>query len=182
MNTIAEARPRVGPVQIGVILAVLVTAGIHLYYDIYVEDPATPGFWLFLGNVLGFPVLTALLYSSATLVARYRRVIRMALIAQATASVISFFYVYLAILGISFDRLGLVAKAAEILIIVLLTVEAATNKGEEDERGAGSAVVQLVIGLLAGGALFVATIPWISDNSFDYLFLGFQTILRNHTG
>ena len=177
MNAIAEARPRVGPVQIGVILAALVTAGIHLYYDIFVEDPATPGFWLFLGNVLGFPVLTALLYSPIPLVGRFRRVVRTALIAQATASVISFFYVYLAVLGTSFDRVGLVAKAAEILIIVLLTVEAATNKGEEDERGAGNAVVQLVIGLLVGVALFVATIPWISDNSWDYLFLGFRIIL-----
>lgn len=182
MNTIAEARPRVGPVQIGVIIAALVTAGIHLYYDIYVEDPATPGFWLFLGNVLAFPILTALLYSSIPLVARYRRIIRMALIAQATASVISFFYVYLAILGTAFDRVGLVAKAAEVLIIVLLTVDAATNKGEEDERDAGSAVVQLAIGLLAGAAFFVATIPWISDNSWDYLFLGFQMILGNHAG
>lgn len=182
MNAIAEARPRVGPVQIGVILAALVTAGIHLYYDIFIEDPAAPGFWLFLGNVLGFPVLTALLYSPIPLVARFRRVIRTALIAQATASVISFFYVYLVILGISFDRVGLVAKAAEVLIIVLLTVDAATNKGEEDERGVGSAVVQLAIGLLAGVALFVATIPWISDNSWDYLFLGFQMFLGNHAG
>ena len=76
------------------------------------------------------------------------------------------------ILQTSFDRVGLVAKAAEILVIVLLTVDAATNKGEEDERGARSAVVQLVVGLLLGVVLFVLTIPWISDNSWDYLFLG----------
>jgi hypothetical protein len=39
----------------------LVTAGIHLYYDIYIEDPARPGFWLFVGNVIGFLVLPAAL-------------------------------------------------------------------------------------------------------------------------
>jgi hypothetical protein len=172
MNSIAENRPRIGPVQVGVILMALVTAGIHLYYDLYVEDPATPGFWLFLGNVIGFVVLPAALYSPIPLVRRFRRAVRTVLIAQATASVISFLYVYLLILQTSFDRVGLVAKAAEILVIVLLTVDAATNKGEEDERGAGSAVVQLVVGLLLGIGLFVLTIPWISDNSWDYLFLG----------
>ncbi len=180
MNAIAEIRPRIGPVQAGVILMSLVTAGIHLYYDIYIEDPARPGFWLFLGNVIGFVVLPAALYSSIPLVERFRRVVRTALIAQATASVISFLYVYLVILQISFDRVGLVAKAAEILVIVLLTVEAATNKGEGNERSAGSALVQLVAGLLLGGGMFVAMIPLISDNSWDYLFLGLQAILGNN--
>ena len=75
---------------IGVILMALVTAGIHLYYDIFVEDPATPGFWLFLGNVIGFVVLPIALYSSIPLVGRFRRAVRTVLIAQATASVISF--------------------------------------------------------------------------------------------
>lgn len=173
MNAIAEIRPRIGPVQIGVILMSLVTAGIHLYYDIYIEDPARPGFWLFLGNVINFVVLPAALYSSIPLVGRVRRVVRTALIAQATASVISFLYVYLVILQMAFDRVGLVAKAAEVLVIVLLTVEASTNKeGEDDDRGVRSALVQLVIGLLLGAGLFVATIPLISDNSWDYLFLG----------
>ena len=179
MNAFAEIRPRIGPVQAGVILMALVTAGIHLYYDIYVEDPARPGFWLFLGNVIGFLVLPAALYSPIPLVERFRRVVRTLLIAQATASVISFLYVYLVILQISFDRVGLVAKAAELLVIVLLTIEAATNKGEGNERSAGSALVQLVIGLLLGAGLFIATIPLISDNSWDYLFLGFQIILGN---
>ena len=172
MNTIAEVRPRIGLVQAGVILMALITAGIHLYYDIYIEDPALPGFWLFLGNVIGFVIMPAALYSSIPLVERFRRVIRTALVAQATASIVSFLYVYLVILQISFDRVGLVAKAAELLVIVLLTVEAATNKGEDDERGAGSALVQLVVGLSLGAGLFVATIPLISDNSWDYLFLG----------
>ncbi len=173
MNAIAEIRPRIGPVQFGVILMSLVTAGIHLYYDIYIEDPARPGFWLFLGNVINFVVLPAALYSSIPLVGRVRRVVRTALIAQATASVISFLYVYLVILQISFDRVGLVAKAAEILVILLLTIEASTkNEGEDDERSVGSALVQLVVGLLLGIMLFVATIPLISDNSWDYLFLG----------
>lgn len=173
MNAIAEIRPRIGPVQIGVILMSLVTAGIHLYYDIYIEDPARPGFWLFLGNVINFVVLPAALYSSIPLVGRVRRVVRTALIAQATASVISFLYVYLVILQMAFDRVGLVAKAAEVLVIVLLTVEASTNKeGEDDDRSVRSALVQLVVGLLLGAGLFVATIPLISDNSWDYLFLG----------
>ncbi len=172
INSFAETRPRIGPVQVGVILMALVTAGIHLYYDIYIEDPARPGFWLFLGNVINFVVLPVALYSSILLVGRFRRVVRTALIAQATASVISFLYVYLLILQTSFDRVGLVAKAAEILVIVLLTVDAATNKGEEDERGAGSAVLQLVVGFLLGVGLFVLTRPLISTNSWNYLFLG----------
>ncbi len=180
MNALAESRTRIGTVQVGVILMALVTAGIHLYYDIYVEDPRWPGFWLFLGNVIGFVVLPAALYSPIPLMERFRRVVRTMLIAQATASVISFLYVYLVILQISFDRVGLVAKAAEILVIVLLTVEASTNKGEGNERSTGSALVQLVVGLLLGIGMFVAMIPLISDNSWDYLFLGFQAILGNN--
>ncbi len=180
MNSIAEARPRIGLVQVGVILMALVTAGIHLYYDIYIEDPARPGFWLFLGNVIGFVVLPAALYLPIPLVEQFRRVVRTALIAQATASVISFLYVYLVILQISFDRLGLVAKAAEILVIVLLAIDAATNPEEENERSAAlPALVQLVAGLLLGVLLFVATIPLISDNSWDYLFLGFSIAVDN---
>ena len=170
MNAIAEVRLRIGLVQAGVILMALITAGIHLYYDIYIEDPARPGFWLFLGNVIGFVIMPAALYSSIPLVERFRRVIRTALVAQATASIVSFLYVYLVILQISFDRVGLVAKAAELLVIVLLTVEASTNSGGEDGRR--SALVQLVVGLMLGVVLFVATIPLISDNSWDYLFLG----------
>ncbi len=76
--------------------------------------------------------------------------------------------------------MGLVAKAAEILVIVLLTIEASTNKGEGNERSTGSALVQLVVGLLLGIGMFVAMIPLISDNSWDYLFLGFQAILGNN--
>ncbi len=91
MNAIAETRPRFGPVQAGAVLMTLMTAGIHLYYDIYIEDPAWPGFWLFLGNVINFLVLPAALYSSIPLVGRFHRIVRMALIAQATASIISFF-------------------------------------------------------------------------------------------
>ncbi len=178
MNAIAEARPRLGAVQVGAILMALVTAGIHLYYTIFVEDPATPGFWLFLGNVIGYVVWPSALYLvSNPLVERFRRAMRTVLIAQATTSLISFFYVYLVVLGTSFDRVGLVAKAAEILLILLLTIDAATNNRDGEERSVGSAVVQLVVGLLLGVGLFVATIPWISDNSWDYLFLGFQTIL-----
>lgn len=180
MNALAETRPRIGPVQVGVILMALVTAGIHLYYDIFVEDPARPGFWLFLGNVIGFVVLPAALYSPIPLVERFRRVVRTMLIAQATASVASFLYVYLVVLGISFDRVGLVAKAAEILVIVLLTIGAAMSRGDEDGRGARSAAVQLVVGLVVGIALFFAMTPLISDNSWDYLFLGFQIIPGNN--
>ena len=167
MNALAEPRPRVGFVQIGVILAALVTAGIHLYYTIFVETPSSPGFVLFLLNVIGYVILPAALYLSIPLVGQFRRVVRTVLIAQATSSIVSFFYVYLVVLGTSFDRVGLVAKAAEILVIVLLTVDAATNKGEENERGAGSAVAQLAIGLLIGVGLFFATIPLISDNSWQ---------------
>ena len=167
MNVLAEPRPRVGFVQIGVILAALVTAGIHLYYTIFVETPSSPGFVLFLLNVIGYVILPAALYLSIPLVGQFRRVVRTVLIAQATSSIVSFFYVYLVVLGTSFDRVGLVAKAAEILVIVLLTVDAATNKGEENERGAGSAVAQLAIGLLIGVGLFFATIPLISDNSWQ---------------
>ncbi len=83
------------------------------------------------------------------------------------------------VLGVSFGRVGLVAKVAEIMLILLLTFDAGMNK-EEDERGVGSAVVQLVIGLLAEFGLFVATIPLISDNSWNYLFLEFQMIPDNN--
>ena len=128
--TAAETRPRIGPVRIGVILLALATAGIHLYLFL-IEGFLGSGVMLpiyqllFVGNFLGYVTLVVALYFVPPL-ARFRPVLRVLLIAMATASIISYFYV-----GV-IDTTGNVAKTIEVLLIALLTVDAGMSGSREE--------------------------------------------------
>ncbi len=126
----AETRPRVGPVQIGVIVLALATAGIHLYLFLiegFLGDSSMLPIYqlLFVGNVLGYVTLVVALYLSPPL-ARFRPVVRVLLIAIATASIISYFYV-----GVT-DTTGNIDKVIEVLLIALLTVDAGMSSSREE--------------------------------------------------
>ncbi len=128
--TAAETRPRIGPVRIGVILLALATAGIHLYLFL-IEGFLGSGVmlpvyqFLFVANFLGYVTLVVALYFVLPL-ARFRPVLRVLLIAMATASIISYFYV-----GV-IDTTGNVDKTIEVLLISLLTVDAGMSSSSEE--------------------------------------------------
>ena len=140
-------RPRIGPVQIGVVVLALATAAVHLYLFL-IEGFLGTGTMLpiyqilFVGNFLAYVTLAVALYLVAPL-ERFRPIVRALLIAIAVASIISYFYV-----GV-IDTTGNVTKVIEVLLIALLTIDAGLA------RGAGSAAAQLVIGAAAGVAMFL---------------------------
>ena len=158
-----EARPRTGPVQVGVVLLALVTAGIHIYLFL-IEGFLGNGNMLpiyqllFVGNFFAYVTLaTALLLPLSPLV-RVRPVIRMMLISIAVASIISYFHVNVR------DTLGDLDKVIEVLLIVLVTVTAGmSGSGEEFggryTRGALGAGLQLVVGIVAGIVMFLILRP-----------------------
>ena len=143
----SESSTSLGPVRIVVILLALATAGVHLYLFLiegFLGSATMLPIYqlLFVGNFLAYVSLAAALYLVAAL-ARFRPVVRALLIAIAVASIISYFYV-----GVT-DTTGNVTKIMEVSLIALLTVDAGIA------RGAGGAVAQLVIGVVAGVVMFL---------------------------
>lgn len=127
------SRTSLGPVRIGVILLSLATAGVHLYLFL-IEGFLGSGTMLpiyqllFVGNFFAYVTLAIALYLVAPL-ARFRPVVRALIIAIAVASIISYFYV-----GVT-DTTGDVTKIMEVLLIALLTVDAAiSGSGEGSPR------------------------------------------------
>lgn len=160
-----EARSSFGAAQIGIALLALGTAGIHLYLFL-IEGFLGNGKMLpiyqllFVGNFLAYVTLAAALVLPLYPLARFRSFIRTLLIAIAVASIASYFYV-----GV-LDVVGNVDKAIEVLLIVLVTVHAATSSPEEDlagryAGGALGAAVQLVIGIAVGVVLFLILTPFM---------------------
>jgi hypothetical protein len=125
-----QTRPRIGAARVGILLLALGTAGIHLYLFL-VEGFLGNGKMLpiyqllFVVNSLAYVILALLLYP----LARLRSVVRTLLIAVAVASIASYFYV-----GV-LDAVGNIDKAIEILLIVLVTVDAVTSGPEGDLAG-----------------------------------------------
>ncbi|MBA3616308.1 MAG: hypothetical protein M3Q62_11180 [Actinomycetota bacterium] len=164
MNS-TETRPSVGAAQIGIALLALGTASIHLYLFL-IEGFLGNGKMLpiyqllFVGNFFAYVTLAAALVLPISSLARFRSLIRTLLIAIAVASIASYFYV-----GV-LDVVGNVDKAIEVLLIVLVTVHAATSSPEEDlagryAGGALGAAVQLVIGIAVGGVMFLILTPFM---------------------
>jgi hypothetical protein len=156
-------RPRIGAARVGISLLALGTAGIHLYLFL-VEGFLGNGKMLpiyqilFVGNFLAYVALaSALLFSP---LAQVRSFVRMLLIAIAVASIASYFYV-----GV-LDVVGNIDKAIEVLLILLVTVDAATSGPEEDlagryAGGALGAAVQFVIGIAVGVVMFLILTPFL---------------------
>jgi hypothetical protein len=162
MNS-TEARSSIGAAQVGIALLALGTAGIHLYLFL-IEGFLGSGTMLpiyqllFVGNVLAYVTLAAALILPISALAPFRSFIRTLLIAIAVASIASYFYV-----GV-LDAVGHIAKAIEVVLIGLVTVDAATSSPEEDlagryAGGALGAAVQLAIGIVVGMVMFLALTP-----------------------
>src|SRR4028118_217792 len=143
------------PVRIGVALLALGTAGIHLYLFL-IEGFLGNGQMLpiyqllFVGNVFAYVTQAAALVLPISPLARFRSFIRTLLIAIAVASIASYFYV-----GV-LDAVGHIDKTIEVLLVVLVTVDAATSGGEDDlagrfAGGASGAAVQLLAAIAGGG-------------------------------
>ena len=158
-----EARASISPVRIGIALLALGTAGIHLYLFL-IEGFLGNGEMLpiyqllFVGNVLAYATLAAALLLSP--LARVRSLVRVGLISIATASIASYFYV-----GV-LDAVGHTDKAIEVLLILLVTADAATSGAEDDlagrfAGGAAGAAVQLVVGIAVGVVMFLALTPFM---------------------
>lgn len=154
----SRTRTNVGLTQVGVVLLALATGIIHLY--LFVVDgflgtgSMVPIFQaLFVGNFLAYTSLAAALILPIAPLAQSRSLIRVLLITIAVASIASYINV-----GV-FTLLGNVAKAIEVLLVVAVALDAATSDTDEDLAGrfAGGtpgAVVQLVVGVVAGMAMF----------------------------
>ncbi len=134
-----ETRPRIGPVQVGVILLALAAGIIHLYLFL-IEGFLAPGLGyeirmlvfyqvLFVANFLAFVTLAAALYLPISLLARFRPVVRVLLIAITVATIVSYFYV-----GV-FDLTGNITQVIEILLVVLVTVDAGMSDLREELAG-----------------------------------------------
>jgi hypothetical protein len=129
-----EGRSPSGLVRIGVIILALTTAGVHLYLFL-IEGFLGNGQMLpiyqllFVGNFLAYVTLAVALNLPASPLRRFRPVLRALLIAIAVASIISYFYV-----GVT-DTTGNVTKLIEVLLIVLLTIDAAVSAPEEGTAG-----------------------------------------------
>ncbi len=158
-----KTRAGISPVRIGIALLALGTAGIHLYLFL-VEGFLGNGEMLpiyqllFVGNVFAYATLAAALLLSP--LARVRSFVRVVLISIAVASIASYFYV-----GV-LDAVGHIDKAIEVLLILLVTVDAATSGAKEDlagrfAGGATGAAVQLVIGVVVGMVMFLALTPFM---------------------
>jgi hypothetical protein len=158
-----ETRPGIGVARVGIALLALGTASIHLYLFL-IEGFLGSGTMLpiyqllFVGNFFAYLTLAAALILPISPLARFRSFIRTLLIAIAVASIASYFYV-----GV-LDAVGHIDKAIEVLLIVLVTVDAATSSPEEDlagryAGGALGAAVQLAIGIVVGMVMFLALTP-----------------------
>lgn len=122
-----------GPLQIAICVLSFVTAVIHVYLGVITqimvatqpEATAAAGgaasltFFaaLFYLDALGYIVLTVALYLPA--LARFRRLIRWALIALTAATIIAYF----ALIGGNYDAMGIGDKIIEVVLIVLLVME-----------------------------------------------------------
>src|SRR4028118_2145841 len=119
------------PARIGVALLALGTAGIHLYLFL-IEGILGTGEMLpiyqllFVGNVFAYVTLAALLPLPLSPLARVRSFVRVALVSIAVASIASYFYV-----GV-LDAVGHIDKIIEVLLVLLVTVAAATPAGGGD--------------------------------------------------
>ena len=131
--TLPRKTTRFGALQVAICLLALATAAIHIYLGVITQimvatqpeataaagGAAALGFFaaLFYLDALGYIVLTVALYLPA--LARFRRLIRWALIALTAVTIIAYF----ALIQGHYDAIGIADKIAEVVLIVLLVVE-----------------------------------------------------------
>lgn len=155
------ARAGAGPVQVGAVLLALATAGIHFYLFLiegYLGNGEMLPIYqlLFINNVLAYVSLAVALVLPIPPLPQVRLITRTVLTAIAVASIVSYFYV-----GVT-DLLGNIDKVIEVLLIALLTINAAMSGqelGGRFPRGVAGAVVQLVVGVVLGIGMFLFLRP-----------------------
>jgi hypothetical protein len=156
-----QARAGIGLVQVGAVLLTLATASIHLYLFL-IEGYLGTGTMLpiyqllFINNVLAYVTLAAALVLPISPLPQVRPVTRTVLTAIAVASIVSYYHV-----GV-IDLLGNIDKIIEVLLIVLLTINAAMSGrelGGRYPRGVPGAAVQLVVGVVLGIGMFLFLRP-----------------------
>lgn len=107
---VAEFRPPVNySLMTSVVVLTLATAIIHLLL----------GLPLFILNGIGYIVLLALLYAPISQLAPYQHYVRYVLIAYTGLTIILWIF-----LGIPYTGLGYITKLIELILIVVLAVEA----------------------------------------------------------
>ena len=104
----SPAQPRLGMVQIGVIVLTVATAIIHfvLAFD-----------WLFIANALGYLALVAALYVPVRALDPYRNLARWGLLFYTSITVVAW-----VLIGVR-SPIAYIDKAIELLLIVLLVVD-----------------------------------------------------------
>jgi hypothetical protein len=105
-----QARTPFGPIQVGIILLTLTTALIHFYLNVLMGkiDP------LFTLNGLGYLVLLAALFLPLPFLARYRPLIKWAMVAYTLVTILAWVF-----LGAR-DFLGYFDKLVEVGLLILL--------------------------------------------------------------
>ncbi len=126
---LAGTLPRLGPLQIAILLLVLATAAIHLYLA-FVYMPGHTGNIdpLFLLNGLGYLGLVAALYAPLGFLHRWRPLVRWVLLGY-TALTVLLWFILTQFMGTERTTLGYVDKAIEIALIVLLYLESQRAEG-----------------------------------------------------
>ena len=106
-----------GTVRVLILVAALVTAGVHLFLG--VRDLSTPFGLMFILNGLGFLGLAGMYLLPIPFLQPYKSLIRWALIGFAVLT----FVLYFVFNGIKLDAVSGITKAAELCLIGLLSSE-----------------------------------------------------------
>lgn len=107
-----QTNPRIGAMQIGIILLTLATALVHLQRGIEFGMP------MFIANGIGYLVLVAALYVPVAFLAPYRKWIRWALIAFTLVTIVGWIAI-----GDKAEMIGWITKAIEIVLVILLFLD-----------------------------------------------------------
>ena len=122
-STAPTTTSRIGGLQVGIIVLTLATAAIHFWMASKFPEMRT----IFMLNGIGYLGLLGVLYLPLGFLAPIHNLARWALIAYTAVTIVAFFYVTLSN-GWSLwdDPIGLVTKAIEVVLIVLLFMDAKT--------------------------------------------------------
>ena len=121
MNQLISKRfPRIGLLQIGIILLAVITALIHLYLSVrgFMMGRSGPLLIMFILNFVGYMVLVTALYLPP--LQHIQSITRWILIAFATVTIITWYLISGSHPGIE----DYVDKSVEVVLIILLLVEA----------------------------------------------------------
>lgn len=108
----AQAQPRIGALQIGIVVLTIATALVHLYLAFALDFDK-----LFLANGLGYLALLAALYAPPAALAPYRAWARWGLLLYTAITVVMWLFIG------ARTPLAYADKLAEVLLIVLLWAE-----------------------------------------------------------